>query len=171
MAQVNDCYYFYNEKAIFAIDLITHKTNTNNNTYYFRIVHKFNIVKTGYYTEEFSFNTSEDFFKGRQLIDRTILDKIVKLLKVNNLICTSILKTAPRIFPDKKYDLAYICHSFHGCTICYNNQCISFGDNEVVLFDGPMYLFIYIPVEYFFKIKEQCEKTIKLIDDIWPNSN
>lgn len=170
MAQVNDCYYFYNEKALFAVDLITRKTNTNNNTYYFKIVHKFNTVKTGYYIEELSFSISEDFFKGRQLIDHTILDKIVKLLKVNNLVCTSILKIAPRIFPDKKYDLAYICHSFHGCVICYKDQCISFSESDVVFFTDRNCMLIYIPIECFFKIKEQCEKTIKLIDDIWPIS-
>lgn len=171
MAQVNDCYYFPNEKAIFAVNLITRKANTNNNSYHFRIVHKFNTVKTGYSIEELSFSTSENFFIGRQPVDIIIVDKIIKLLKVNNLVCTSILKTYPRIYPDKKYDLPYICHSYSGCVICYKNQCISFSERDVVMFTSQNCMLIYIPIECFFKIKEQCEKTIKLIDEIWPNSN
>lgn len=171
MAQVNDCYYFSNEKAIFAVNLITRKSYTNGNNYHFRIVHKFNVVKTGYSIEELSFVISEKFFKGRPLVDVTIVDKIVKLLKVNNLVCTSILKTYPRIFPDKKYNLPYICHSYHGCVICYKDQCISFSESDTVFFTDRNCMLIYLPIECFFKIKEQCEKTIKLIDDIWPNSN
>ena len=171
MAQVNECYYFPNEKALFAVELITRDTNTNDNSYHFRIVHKFNTVKTGYYIEELSFSISENFFKGRLLVDSTIIDKIAKLLKVNNLVCTSILKTFPRIYPDKKYDLAYICHSYHGCTICYKGLSISFSESDVVFFTDRNCMLIYFPVECFFKIKEQCEKTIKLIDDIWPNLN
>lgn len=171
MAQVNECYYFPNEKALFVVELKTHKTYTDDNTYHFKCIHKFNTVKTGYYIEEISFTTSENFFKGRLLVDSIIIDKIIKLLKVNNLVCTSILKTYPRIFPDKKYDLAYICHSYHGCVICYNGLSISFSEQDAVFFSSQNCMLIYIPIECFIKIKEQCEKTIKLIDDIWPNKN
>ena len=171
MAQVGNCYYIPIVETLFKIDSITSNESTDYNRYHFDVLHKFNSVKTGYSNEFVAFSVSEDFFKGRVLVDNTIFAKITKLLQINNMVCKSILNDAPRFNIDHKHEMAFICNTWDEGTLCYCNQCVSFNDKEIVLFDGPELWLAYIPPEYFFKIKEQCEKTIKLINEIWPNKN
>jgi hypothetical protein len=171
MAQVGNCYYIPIVETLFKIDSITSSESTNYNSYHFGVLHKFNSVKTGYSNESVAFSVSEDFFKGRVLVDNTIFAKITKLLQINNIVCYNILKEAPRSVTDHENKMAFISNTWDGYAVCYCDQCVNFSNNGVILSEGPMYLLIYIPVEYFFKIKEQCEKTIKLIDEIWPSKN
>ena len=171
MAQVNDCYYVRALNMLVSVTSIIPKPNNKENQYGIEILQKYITAKTGYTKDIFTTTASENFFRGRVLVDNIIFAKITKLLQINSMVCYNILKEAPRSVTDYEHKMAFICNTWNGHVICYHNQCVSFSNNEVVLFDGPMYLLIYIPVEYFFKIKEQCEKTIKLIDDIWPKKS
>ena len=169
MVQINDCYYVRN--MLVSVTSIIPKPNNKENQYGVEIIQQYTIIKTGYTKDIFTTTASEHLFKGRVSIDNTIFAKITKLLQINSMVCYNILKEAPRSVTDYEHKMAFISNTWSGHVICYRNQCINFSDNEVLLLDGPMYFLIYIPVECFFKIKEQCERTIKLIDNIWPNKN
>lgn len=171
MAQVNDCYYVRALNMLVSVTSIIPKPNNKENQYGIEILQKYVTEKTGYTKDIFTTTASENFFRGRVLVDNTIFAKITKLLQINSVVCNNILKEAPRSVTDYEHKLAFISNTWDGHVICYHNQCVGFSDKEVLLFNGPMYLLIYIPVEYFFKIKEQCDKTIELIDNIWPNKN
>lgn len=171
MAQVNDCYYVRALNMLVSVTSIIPKPNNKENQYGIEMIKKYVIIKTGYTKDIYTTTASENFFRGRVLVDNTIFAKITKLLQINNIVCYNILKEAPRSVTDYENKMAFIANTWSGHVIGYLKQCVGFSNNEVVLFDGPIYSLIYIPVEYFFKIKEQCEKTIKLIDDIWPNKN
>ena len=171
MAQVNDCYYVRALNMLVSVTSIIPKPNNKENQYGIEILQKYITAKTGYTKDIFTTTASENFFKGRVLVDNTIFAKITKLLQINNMVCNNILKDAPRFNTDHKHEMAFICNTWDEGTLCYCNQCVSFNDKEIVLFDGPILWHAYIPPEYFFKIKEQCEKTIKLIDDIWPKKS
>ena len=171
MAQVNDCYHIRTLNMLVSVTSIIPKPNNKENQYGIEILQKYITAKTGYTKDIFTTTASENFFRGRVLVDNTIFAKITKLLQINSVVCNNILKEASRSVTDYEHKMAFICNTWSGHVICYRNQCVGFSNNEVILFDGPMYILIYIPVEYFFKIKEQCERTIELINDIWPKKS
>lgn len=113
------------------------------------------------------------YFSVAIKIDSNIYAKIIKLLEINNLVCSSILREAPKLPCGSEESDVWLGNKYAYTDIHKGDESVDFNEHSLEFHNCKTgsFMLYRVPNGYYDKIYEQCNKTFELIDSIWPNLN
>jgi len=169
MLQINDCFYSFKKQGLFLVTGFAgksiiirtlYKVIPDSDNYYAQ-------MQLGYYSKG-NMVCPPKYLTGERSVSSEVFFRIEKLLEMNRLVCKTLCANA------EKLTTGDIKVADSGYWLITNNKCKDINISTHALFiseSSSFYAFYYINEETYQKIKTNCDKTIKLIDDIWPKKS
>ena len=169
MIQINDCYYSPEKQGLFLVTGFSGKSIIIKTLY--KVIpgasNYHDQMQLGYYSKG-NRVCHHAYLEGEQSINAEVFFRIEKLLELSYLVCRTLITNAEKLTTSNTKVL------ITPCFLLLNNECGDINITRCNLFitkHGPVYAFDYINEDIYKRIKTNCDNTIKLIDDIWPNRN